>query len=39
MIIDALQDSDSSSVGDLAHGHSIPIFQEVDLISEARQKN
>ena len=36
-IIDALQGSDSSSLGDLAHGHCMPISQEVDLISEARQ--
>ena len=37
MIIDALQGGDSSSLGDLAHGHCMCIFQEVDLISEARQ--
>ena len=37
MIIDALQGSDSSSLGDLAHGHCMLIFQEVNLISEARQ--
>ena len=37
MIIDALQGSDSSSLGDLADGHCMPIFQKVDLISEARQ--
>ena len=37
MIIDALQGSESGSLGDLAQLPCMPIFQEIDLISEASQ--
>ena len=37
VIIDALRGSYPSFLGDLAHGHCMPILQEVDLISKARQ--
>ena len=37
MILDALQGSEPSLLVDLAHGNCMPIFQDVDLISEASQ--